>query len=128
MATQKQVHADNTNNSSNNIVVYKLKELDESNMNLGENKTCIRLFSEMSNMINENIALAKRRHELDMQYVDIMKDCTRNNLPQSVCQEKTQYVQDEINEVDVESSLLSEKEIKNDEERKINNCRQFQSK
>ena len=123
MAIQTPVDTTNTNNSSDNIVVNKLKEPDETNKKLEETQTCIHLIHEMNDMVNENIALAKRRQELDMQYVDIMIDCTRNNLPQSVCQERTQYVQERIREVDVDNSLLSEKEIKNEEEKRINKCK-----
>jgi hypothetical protein len=126
VAIGKQVDADKTKNSSNNIAVYNLKELDESNIKPKETQTCISLFHEKSNMVNENIALAERRRELDMQYVNIMRDCTRNNSLQSVCQERTQNVRDRIKEVDIENSLLSEKEIENEKERRINNCKQFQ--
>ena len=123
VAIKTPVVTTNTNNSSDNIVVNKLKEPDETNKNQEETQTCIRLSDEMNNMVNENIALAKRRQELYMQYVDIVRGCTRDNLPQSVCQERTQYVQERIKEVDVDNSLLGEKEIKNEEEKRINKCK-----
>jgi len=108
--------------SSKKNVRELVGELNEINNKIKEKTKCIGLFQEMRDLDNEKIALMKRRYELHEQEFEIMKECAINNSPNSVWQERTQYVRDKIKEVEIENSLLWDKMIKNERESKINNC------
>lgn len=110
------------NNSSSPNTTNRLRELNELNKKKDKELSCMRLHRESVDLHNEIIRLINIEQDLNAKYCDIRRDAVKNNLSQSEGYERTKYVRDEMNEVDIKKKLLREKLAKIKREKQINNC------